>query len=284
MRDSPTVTEAPGEPFELDADTTVKPTGEGLYEGELTGRWNVGIGMNGGYLAAFCLRGVLAESALPDPLSMTVHYLSRPLPGPATVQVTAARVGRGHATYRFELLQEAVRASGLVLTGRLREPGPYDFAPDPPQGPGPDESHPVRRHDAEGESVALWQRLDTRVAEPEDLFFLRREAGEARTGGWTRLADGRPTDVLCIPLFLDCWPPSVFSRTMRADETGAPTLELTVHWRNRVPAGWLNARFHTRQLAGGYIDENGELWSPDGVLVAESRQLARYAASGDGFR
>lgn len=63
MRDSPTVTEAPGEPFELDADTTVKPTGEGLYEGELTGRWNVGIGMNGGYLAAFCLRGVLAERA-----------------------------------------------------------------------------------------------------------------------------------------------------------------------------------------------------------------------------
>jgi acyl-CoA thioesterase len=274
------VTEATGT-FELDVDTTLEATGPGRHEGELTERWNVGIGMNGGYLAAFCLRGVLAESTLPDPLSMTVHYLSRPVPGPATVHVTAARIGRGHATYRFELLQEATRASGLVLTGRLREPGPYDFAPEPPPGPSPDESQQVSRHNTEGEAVALWRRLDTRVAAAEDLFFFRSEPGEARTGGWTRLADGRPSDVYCVPLFLDCWPPSVFSRTMRADEIGAPTLELTVHWRNRVPPGWLNARFHTRQLAGGYIDENGELWSEEGVLVAESRQLARYATPED---
>lgn len=274
------MSEPPAESFELDADTTLEPAGAGLYAGELTERWNVGIGMNGGYLAAFCLRGVLAESALPDPLSMTVHYLSRPVPGLAWVRVVAQRVGRGHATYRFELVQDAVRTSGLVLTGRLRDPGPYDFAPDPPHGPGPEQSQAVRRHSAEGESVELWRRLDTRVAEAEDLFFLRTEPGEARTGGWTRLADGRPTDAFCVPLFLDCWPPSVFNRTMLADPVGAPTLELTVHWRNRVPTGWLNARFHTRQLSGGYIDENGELWSEDGVLVAESRQLARYAVSG----
>jgi acyl-CoA thioesterase len=274
--------------FELDTDTAVSPLLDGgpagRYEGELVERWNVGIGMNGGYLAAFCLRAVLAESELPDPLSMTIHYLSRPLPGRAEVHVTAMRVGRGHATYRFELVQDGeARASGLVLTGRLREPGPYDFAPDPPQGPGPEESSAVHRVAASAEPLALWGRLDTRIARAEDIFFLRSEPGEARTGGWTRLADGRPTDVLCVPLFLDCWPPAVFSRTMRPDEVGAPTLELTVHWRNRVPSGWLNARFHCRQLSGGYIDENGELWSADGVLVAESRQLARYSAAGGGF-
>lgn len=274
-----------GASFELDTDTALSAVGEGgagCYEGELVERWNVGIGMNGGYLAVFCLRAVLAESKLPDPLSMTIHFLSRPLPGRAEVQVTEVRVGRGHATYRFELVQGKadVRASGLVLTGRLREPGPLDFAPEPPPGPGPDGSSPVRRVPALGDSLSLWGRLETRIARADDMFFLRTEAGEARTGGWTRLADGRPTDSLCVPLFLDCWPPAVFSRTMRPDEVGAPTLELTVHWRNRVPAGWLNARFHSRQLAGGYVDENGELWSEDGVLVAESRQLARYGAGG----
>jgi acyl-CoA thioesterase len=269
--------------YELDEDTDIAPVAAGRYGGELVSRWNVGIGMNGGYLAVFCLRAVLAESQLPDPLSMTIHYLSRPLPGRAEVHVATMRTGRGHATYRFELVQDEVRASGLVLTGRLRDPGPFDFAPDAPVGPGPDESRPARRASASAEAISLWSRLDTRVAHPDDLFYLRSEPGEARTGGWTRLADGRPTDVLCVPLFLDCWPPAVFSRTMRPDDAGAPTLELTVHWRNRVPSGWLNARFHSRQLSGGYIDENGELWSEDGVLVAESRQLARYAARGGAF-
>src|ERR1022692_1604777 len=111
--------------YELDLDTALQPAGNGRYLGTLTDRWSVGVGINGGYLAAFCLQGVLLESELPDPLSMTMHYLSRPLPGPAEVRVEAMRAGRGHATYRFDLLQHErgsepesrvdVRATGLVL-------------------------------------------------------------------------------------------------------------------------------------------------------------------------
>lgn len=148
--------------FELDVDTCLSLEGAGRYSGELSERWNVGVGMNGGYLAVFCLRAVLAESSLPDPLSMTV---------------------------------------------RLRQAGRLDFAPSQPLGPGPDESTPVRRFLQPGAHVSLWDRLETRVARPDDVFFLRTEAGQASTGGWTRLADDRPTDALCVPLFLDCWPP-----------------------------------------------------------------------------
>ena len=267
--------------FELDLDTTLSPLGDGRYSGRLVERWNVGIGMNGGYLAAFCLRAVLASSPLPDPLTMTIHYLSRPEAGDVEVQVTPMREGRGHATYRFDLLQgdgdeTVIRVTGLVLTGRLRAAGPLDFVPAPPDVALPEASSAVKPMSAGSEAVALWGRLEQRVAKADDVFFLRTEPGEARTGGWTRLADGRPADALCVPLFLDCWPPAVFSRTMKPDGAGAPTLELTVHWRNRVDPGWLYARFVSDQLAGGYVDEKGELWSSGGVLVAESRQLARY--------
>jgi acyl-CoA thioesterase len=202
------------------------------------------------------------------------------------------RIGRGHATYRFDLVQDQagtggdgveIRVTGLVITGRLREAGPLDFAAVPPEVPAPDASSAVRRLSAAGESVSIWNRLETRIARADDMFFLRTEPGEARTGGWTRLGDGRPADALCVPLFLDCWPPSVFSRTMRPDGAGAPTLEITVHWRNPVPAGWLYARFESRQLAGGYVDEDGELWTENGVLVAQSRQLARYTGTGGRF-
>ncbi len=269
--------------FELDLDTALQPTAPGRHAGRLTSRFDVGGGMNGGYLGVVCLRGVLAESDLPDPLSMTLHYLSRPEPGPAEVRVERLRVGRGHATFAFDLVQkggdgtEEARVTGLVLTGRLRDAGPLDFAPSPPEVAGPEESSPVGKLSMAGGSVSLWDRLELRIASPEDLFFLRSKPGEARGGGWTRLADGRPADALCVPLFLDCWPPAVFARTMRPDEVGAPTLELTVHWRNRVRADWHHASFETRLLAGGYVDEEGELWSSDGTLVATSRQLARYS-------
>jgi hypothetical protein len=271
-----------GDGYELDIDTTLVPDGAGRYHGQLVDSWSVGGGINGGFLAAFCLRAIIDVSPLPDPLSMTIHYLSRPVPGSAAVKVTAMREGRGHATYRFDLEQPGAddvpeaRATGLVMTGKHRPAGPLDFAPSAPDVAPAERCSLLKSWAPAGESRSLFGRLEQRVARANDVFFLRSEPGEARTGGWTRLSDGRPADALCVPLFLDCWPPAIFSRTMRAGEAGAPTLELTVHWRNVVSPGWLYARFSTDLFAGGYIDEKGELWSEDGVLVAESRQLARY--------
>ena len=264
--------------FELDEDTALELRSPGVYDGVVTDRWMVGAGPNGGYLAALLLRGVLLESPLPDPVTMTVHYVARPVGGPCEVAVTTLRVGRGHATFRAELAQEGeVRCAALVTVGRLREHGPIDFQPSAPMVPGPEESLAVRRV---GEEPTLWDRLETRAASGEDLFFLRTKAGEAVTGGWTRLADERPTDALAVALFLDSWPPAIFNRTMQADPIGAPTIEYTVHWRNKPSSDWCYARFETRTLSGGYIDEHGELWDESGVLVGESRQLARYLGGG----
>lgn len=263
--------------FELDEDTVLEPAGPGRYRGAVTGRWHVGAGPNGGYLAAIVLRAVLAESALPDPITLTVHYLSRPEVGPCEVAVTTLRVGRGHSSFRAELVQSGeVRCAALCTTGRLREPGPLDFQPEPPAVPPPERCAAVRRL---GEALTLWDRLETRTVSPDDLFAMRSEPGDAVTGGWTRLADGRETDALAAAVFLDCWPPAVFSRTMRPDPTGVPTIEYTVHWRNRAESPWCYARFESRTLSGGYVDEHGVLFDRTGRLVADSRQLARYLAA-----
>lgn len=270
--------QAAGEGYELDSDTALEGLGDGRYRGEVSARWGVGAGPNGGYLAAFILRAVLAESALPDPLSLTVHYLSRPAEGPCELVVTRLREGRGHASYRADLVQSGeVRCAALATLGRLRPAGPLDFQPEAPAVPPPEECSAVRRL---GEAAAIWERVEQRVARPDDVFFMRAAPGEARTGGWTRLLDGRPTDALALALFLDCWPPAVFGRTLQPDPIGAPTLEYTVHWRNGAASDWCYASFETRALTGGYVDEEGELFDEEGTLVACSRQLARYDGSG----
>ena len=56
-----------------------------------------------------------------------------------------------------------------------------------------------------------------------------------------------------------------------------PTLELTIHFRGEPPAGehpWIKASFVSRVAAGGVVEEDGELWSTDGTLLVQSRQLA----------
>jgi len=261
--------------YELDEDTALDPVADGTYAGRLTDRWDIAGGMNGGYLAAFCLRGVLAESTLPDPLTMTVYYLTRPEPGEAVVHVTTLRTGRGHASLGFELEQGGERrCAGLAMCGRWRDRGPHDFQPAPPPLRRPEECLLVRPKGFP--AGALFERLEKRVMSHDDYFALRTEPGEARTGGWTRCVDGRPVDAYAAALFLDSWPPAVFSRTLRPDPGGAPTLEYTVHWRNRPTTEWHYTDLETRTFAGGYVDEHGVLFDEAGVLVADSRQLARY--------
>jgi acyl-CoA thioesterase len=41
---------------------------------------------------------------------------------------------------------------------------------------------------------------------------------------------------------------------------------------------WVLADYRSRISAGGVWEEDGELWAPDGTLLAQSRQLALIRA------
>jgi acyl-CoA thioesterase len=49
-----------------------------------------------------------------------------------------------------------------------------------------------------------------------------------------------------------------------------------VHFRGQPSGepGWCLVRFRTLEAVDGYLEESGEVWSEDGRLLAESRQLA----------
>jgi acyl-CoA thioesterase len=97
---------------------------------------------------------------------------------------------------------------------------------------------------------------------------------EALTGGWIRLADPDDVDDVVVAALADAWAPAVFSRV--PEPLGVPTVDLSIHFREEPPRrpDWTFVRFRSRHATGGYVEEDGELWSSDGRLLAQCRQLA----------
>ena len=121
------------------------------------------------------------------------------------------------------------------------------------------------------------QRYEQRWAVGDPPFS---GASQAVAGGWIRLnpAEGRgPADHVLVAALTDSWMPPIFSRT--DDRFGVPTIDLTIHFRAplanlRRDDGWFLALFRSQMAADGFVEEDGEVWSEDGRLLAHSRQLA----------
>ena len=109
-------------------------------------------------------------------------------------------------------------------------------------------------------------------------------APDAVTGGWLGLAEPEPVDAATIAFYADAWLPAPFPRL--TEPVAAPTIDLTIHFRAPGAVASLAAdapvlaRFASTTASGGFFEEDGELWAPDGTLLAQSRQLALLAPFG----
>lgn len=267
MRDRP---EPPTAATELDRDTALEPAEPGRWSGTLTDRWNIGAGANGGYVATFLTRALLGASPMPDPLTMTTHYVARPIPGPLDVTTSVVREGRSHATLTARLDQEhGPVAVALATFGRRRAGGPTFRRGEMPALPPP-ESCVARPNPG---AMSFLDRFEHRFDPGDQPFFAQEGPRDPIAQGWLRLVD-RPLDDLAVPLFADAMYPPVFAVFLGGL---VPTIELTVHWRSTPHTFWHLGRFESRFLSGGYVEEDGELWGEDGALVAQSRQLSRFS-------
>lgn len=254
-------------------DTAVTPIAEGRYIAIIDQGWWIERGPNGGYLAAIVLRAVLAEVDEPArrPRSMTLHYLRPPVAGPCEVQVVVERAGRGLTTVTARLAQAGRDCILALVALGLDRPGPELHDHPAPAVPSPDQVATRAPERTGGPDIAFRHRYDLRPALGSAPFT---PGPEALTGGWIRTVDHDPIDDVLVAAITDAWPPAVFSRV--DVPTGVPTVELTIHFRDAPPRapGWCLVRFRTMEATAGYLDEHGEVWSEDGRLLAESRQLA----------
>jgi acyl-CoA thioesterase len=255
------------------ADTAVEDLGGGHFRAEMSERWWVGKGPNGGYVAAVILRAIQA-SASPEraPRSLTVHYLRAPQTGPVEVEVTVEREG-GRATFLSARMTQAgkVQATALAVLSEDWGDGGFSELTMPDAGE-PGELHTIDPT-ADGRPNML-QNYRLRSALGEPAF----SGGPPHTGAWIRTREPHLLDAPLAATFLDTWFPAPFVRLERP--VGAPTIDYTVHFRSPLPLVGATAEdpylisFRSSTARHGFFEEDGELWSADGTLLAQSRQLA----------
>jgi hypothetical protein len=266
---------------EFDRDTAVTPRAPGVYDAELSAGWTILRAVNGGYLLALIGRALADELPHPDPFSVSAHYLSASRPGPAVIRTATVRAGRTLSTGQASLIQyeddgtevERIRVLATFgdldsLTDEVRtsaappEMPPYEQCLGTEDGPAPEIT---------GSSEILG-RLALRLDPATVGWAVGAPSGKGEMRGWFTLADGRDADPLSLLLTVDALPPTSFELGLKG---WTPTVELTVHVRRRPAPGPLRVSVTTRNLAGGFLEEDAEVWDSRDRLVAQSRQLAR---------
>jgi acyl-CoA thioesterase len=258
---------------EFDRDTAVTRVGEDEYAASLSRDWWVFTGANGGYLAAFLLRAMTERVGNPERMarSLTVHYLRPPAEGAVSIATRVVRQGRSLATLAATLTQEGREVATALAAFSVARPS-MAFA-DAVAPPAP----PVAEAPASKWPPELWppivHRFEYRPVSAEAMF---EGHPEAYVAAWARLREPSPLDPVLLALLSDALAPAVFPKA--ACPVAATTIDLTVHFR--APAGvppgdgWVLGAFRSRVGVDGYVEEDGEVWSEDGRLLAQSRQLA----------
>jgi acyl-CoA thioesterase len=258
----------------FDADTALEDTGPGRWRASVPEHWFVGRGPNGGFLAAVAARAV--EAAAGRPLrSLALHFAAAPAAGPIDVAVSLEREGRTYTVASIRLEQDGAPAAlALATLGELPDAGAeWDAAPAPAATPLA-ETEPIPPEQAN--VPAFMRNYDMRWA---DLKSPGSDgSGAPGSGGWIRTREPRLLDAPVVAAMTDAWAPAAFVALGRF--VAAPTLDLTIHVRRPLPPAGMDAgdyvlcRFTSRLAVGGVWEEDGELWTPDGRLIAQSRQLA----------
>lgn len=263
----------------FDRDTAVVSLENGIFEASIDRGWWIVTGPNGGYLAGIILRALVA--AVGDdariPRSLTIHYLRPPAEGPCRIRTQVERTGRSLSTVTGRLEQGGKLIAIAIAAISAPRTGPHFEHAVMPEAPAPEGLESGTPDLPLGEQYE-WRFLPN--AGRDDV------TERALVAAWMRFASPRRPDYLALAAYCDGLPPAIFT-TGRDPVSlgGVPTVDLTIHFRADLSEIDLAAdsfllgvcRSHTARE--GFVEEDVEIWTRDGILLAQSRQLA--VAGGD---
>lgn len=258
-----------GQPSAFAAATAVRrsATDETCFHADLDAGWSIAGKPNGGYLLAVLGRAAVTAAGVPHPLAVSGHFLRPPEGGPAEIRTEVVKAGRTVSTVRATMWQGGRAClDSLVTAGELLDAEAGYAARTPPALPAPED---CRSRSDSPFRVELLDHVDVRL-DPATAPW-PEQTGVPLIQGWLRLRDGTAFDALSLAVAVDAMPPTVF----HLGHIGwAPTVELTYLLRGLPAPGWATFRAEATLLAGGWFDEDVQVWDSTGRLVAQARQLA----------
>lgn len=265
----------------FDDDTALRSIGDGRFEGRISPDWSIVRGANGGHIAAIVLRGI--ELAVDDearqPRSLTVHFARVPGNDRFEVQTTIERTGRSTSNVSARFVQDG-KLVALAIAVLATEQRGRDFSDVAmPEVPRPEAVDVV----TDREDFAFGRHFDFRRALGPDVG---ETSDRAELGVWMRMREPQVVDHVVATQLMDSFAPAVFAKLgTGGGGAGVPTIEMTFHFRESlprpddVPGSWHLGVYRTLLSRGGFIEEDGWLWNEQGVLIAQSRQLALLMGS-----
>jgi acyl-CoA thioesterase len=262
----------------FEADTGLRSLGDGAFEGRIDPAWRIVRGANGGHIAAILLRGLVLRVDDPrrTPASLTVHFTRVPREDVVRIETNVEREGRSMSTVTGRMLQDDKLVAFGVASFSAPRSGPEFFDLGMPEVPGPEDLEPNRDRD----DFPFGRQFDFRPALGPTPGTTER-SDRAELGIWLRLREPQVVEHVVVTQLLDAYAPAVFAKLgAGGGGAGVPTVEMTYYYREPLPLegarldDWYLGIFRTTTARAGSVEEDGWLWSRDGRLVAQSRQLA----------
>ncbi len=237
------------------------------------------VGPFGGTTAAQLLQSaMLHPERLGEPVALTVNFAAPLADGDIRLVARPVRTNRSTQHWIIEAHQaEGVVATATAVFAVRRETWSDVEAVMPVNLPVPDA---VPRMPVTG-LPAFPQRYDMRFIEGAfPTAFDEQEQSHSRSTLWVRDEPERALDFASLAALSDSFFPRIYIRRRRRAMIG--TVSLTTYFHADSA---LLAQVGTRHVLGvakalnyrhGYFDQTGELWSPEGQLLASTHQLVYF--------
>lgn len=250
---------------------------DGSFRANVDEGWSGFGGAHGGYTAAIVLRAMaaLARPEHTQPRTLTVQLTTAVMPGEVALEGALERAGRSLSWTSCRLVQDGSTAAAALASFSAPGSGPEHRALTMPDVPPPGEVPLAEEMVVPQAGIAA--HVEYRPLMPDTSGAERT----ARLEEWMRLRDPHALDPYLAAFLIDAPPPALY---VALDEyPPMPSTEMALQFAEPQPPaddGWLLGVVRTLTAAGGYVLEDGELWTSGGELVATSRQLRRVLRAG----
>ncbi|CAM3004014.1 thioesterase family protein [Prescottella defluvii] len=240
----------------------------GSFPSRFDDSWRAFDGIHGGMVLAAMLRAAAVETGA-VPAAATAHFYAPVRPGPIETTVRVGPPGRSAG------VQVGIGTVASALVRMSRGSAAAQCAPTVEAVAYPEE---LAKLEIPIDFVPFAQHLDIRPINAARPFA---GGSDPEFDVWIRLGPGLEfTGVERAAILLDALPPGLFAT--RTAPIPIPTVELTAHFAPAAGASggpWHRLRHRTVWWTSDECVDETELFTADGELAAQARQLRRILGS-----